>query len=356
MSRKRKDSEVGFVHSLSPIKKKKNDETKLWYTFQLQTSPSKFKNCIGFNQRLHANVKHFESTGSPTKLLNINEKEETVFVNEVSSIISVPSGDVTFQKATEEQKNKAKDVIANAVDITLKDLPKLLKTQKVNVHGVLTLGKKPPKEVTKRNGSKGHVKEDCVIEDATGQAQIDIWENLTDKLESGKAYKLTNLTIKNYAGNTNLGTTVETTFTQEDLQLEEMKGAKLLAELNNEEELIVKEFKFVDKVNVFLTCQIKTCNKRMPYSVGCVTAKCQSCGTTQKVKFAKQGMSARLCTEVEGKDLWLTAFTDTMEQLKTKAGLSKDAKSDEIADGILALEDIKLLIDKRSKFVQKLIE
>ena len=108
---------------MSPIKKKKNDETKTYYRFQLQTSPSKFKNCLGFNQRLHANVKHYESTGSPTKLLNINEKDETLFVNEVSSIISVPNGDVAFQRATEKQKNKARSLVTDGVDMTFKELP-----------------------------------------------------------------------------------------------------------------------------------------------------------------------------------------------------------------------------------------
>ena len=143
---------------------------------------------------------------------------------------------------------------------------------------------------------------------------------------------------------------------QKDLDLEQKKGAQLLAELNNEQELYVKEFKFVDKVNVFFTCQIKTCNIKMPYSAECVSAKCQFCGTTQKVKFSKKGMSARLCTEVDGKDIWLTAFTETMEQMMVKSGLTDTAKSDEIADGLLTLENLTLLIDRRSKFTLKLIQ
>ena len=98
-----------------------------YYTFQLQTSPSKFKNCVGFNERLHANVKHYKSTGLSSKQLNVNEKDETVFVNEVKSVTSAPSGIVTFHRATEEQKNKARNVITDAADTALKELPGLLK-------------------------------------------------------------------------------------------------------------------------------------------------------------------------------------------------------------------------------------
>ena len=51
-----------------------------------------------------------------------------------------------------------------------------------------------------------------------------------------------------------LGTTPITTFQKVDLQLTEVKGPQLLS--NTEKEIDIQEFKFVDKVNVFMTCQI----------------------------------------------------------------------------------------------------
>ena len=64
-------------------------------------------------------------------------------------------------------------------------------------------------------------------------------------------------------------------------------------------------------------------------------------------------MSARLYTEIDDKDVWLTAFTETMEVLMSKAGLPKDAKSDEIANGLLLIENMKVLIYQRSNFITK---
>ena len=46
------DSNVGYVHSLSLIKKARSG--KLHYNFDLQTSPTKFTRVAGFNKNSHA--------------------------------------------------------------------------------------------------------------------------------------------------------------------------------------------------------------------------------------------------------------------------------------------------------------
>ena len=46
------DSNVGYVHSLSLIKKARSG--KLHYNFDLQTSPTKFTRVVGFNKNSHA--------------------------------------------------------------------------------------------------------------------------------------------------------------------------------------------------------------------------------------------------------------------------------------------------------------
>ncbi|XP_068697264.1 ATP-dependent DNA helicase PIF1-like [Montipora foliosa] len=142
-----------------------------------------------------------------------------------------------------------------AVDsnITLNQLPTLTRNQKVNVTGILTLGQKPAKEVKKRNSENGKVKEDCVIEDATGNAILHIWDNLIDKVQNSKSYTFKNLSVKNYSGNTMLGTTASTTFDEVQTELKQVKGPDLLE--NKDKKVTVQEFKFVDKLNISFQCQ-----------------------------------------------------------------------------------------------------
>lgn len=346
------DTDVGFVHSLSPIKKAKSG--KLYYNFNLQTSPTKFTKVVGFDKNSHTQALHFQTTKSPAKIININENEDTIFVNHTSSIIQGNSSDVNFECLPPPTLADPNNTIPDAIDITLSELNNLSRNQKVNVEGYLTLGDDPPKEVLKRNKEKGFVKEDCVLEDINGSSTIHIWDHLLSKLESGKSYRFQNLSVKNYSGITLLGTTPTTIFKETDLQLNEVKGTTLLS--NTEREIVIEEFKFVDKVSVFMICQISSCKKKMPHAVGVAVFKCLSCGTTQKVKAAEKGMSARLSANIDGKDLWLTAFTSVMEAFLSRMQLSNSSTTDQIAEALLGLENVKLKINTQSNHIIELME
>lgn len=142
-------------------------------------------------------------------------------------------------------------------------------------------------------------------------------------------------------------------FTPIDPLMKELKGKELLT--NIKKTITVEEFKFTDKVNTFMVCQIPNCKKKMPYAVDCKVITCASCGTCQKVKACETGMSARLCAEVDGKDIWLTAFTDIMKMLINKVDLSCDT-TDELKQGLLNLENVRLLIDSTSNFILDVLE
>ena len=65
---------------------------------------------------------------------------------------------------------------------------------------------------------------------------------------------------------------------------------------------------------------------------------------------------SRLCAKIQGKEVWLTAFTDVMENLLTKVNLSIDDTSDKIKEALLTIENITLVIDSVSNFVLEVIE
>lgn len=138
-----------------------------------------------------------------------------------------------------------------------------------------------------------------------------------------------------------LGTTTETSFATSDFKMDVVKGKELL--FTTDKEVTVAEFKLVDKVSSFYICQNKACNKRMPsVQHGSAIFQCEACGISQRVKHAKKALSARICIELDGKDLWLSAFTDVMTTLMSKAGIQQDATVDEITNALLCMEDIPL--------------
>ena len=135
---------------------------------------------------------------------------------------------------------------SSATDITLQQLDKLTRNQRVNVKATLTMGSLDPKELVKRNGSKGRVKKDCVLEDKTGNAIIYLWDDTAATLTTGQSYEIKNLSVKNFNGRTHLGTTTEATFTPIDPLMKELRGKELLT--NIKKTITVEEFKFTIKL------------------------------------------------------------------------------------------------------------
>jgi len=87
----------------------------------------------------------------------------------------------------------------NSIEISLSQVNLLTRNQRVNVKGTITMGDAKPKEVTKRNGNTGLVKEDCVIEDQTGHTTIHLWDDMIEKCKNSNSYEITDLSVKNCA-------------------------------------------------------------------------------------------------------------------------------------------------------------
>ena len=227
--------------------------------------------------------------------------------------------------------------IETATNIPLDQINHLSRNQKKNVKGVFTMGIKEPKEVTKRNGKKGHVKEDCIAEDESGYSIIHIWDELIEGCKDKKAYEFMKLTVKNYSGHTHLGTNEVTTIKEIDMKIENSKAKEILANL--QKPITIKEFLFTDRVNIFTTCQVKSCRKKMPFTVGSTIITCNSCGMYQKAKGCNKEISARLCIEQEeGQTIWLTAFTSVLKKMLEKIGQSIDGTTDHIKEGLMQIE------------------
>ena len=174
------DTDPGCIHKLSPIKKAKSRNE--YFTFHLQTSSSKFAKVVGFDRKNHQQVLLFYNSGTPVRLLNANEKDENLFVNNHSTIVKANSGDMHF-KSTQPSTNEPSNSTlphGKAIEISLDQVNLLTRNQRVNVKGTITMGDAKPKEVTKRNGNSGLVKEDCVIEDQTGHTTIHLWDDMIE--------------------------------------------------------------------------------------------------------------------------------------------------------------------------------
>lgn len=141
----------------------KTKKGRNYYNFTFQTSPTKCKRVVGFDQKSYLIAKHMQTTGSPTKILGTGEEKEQLFIIQGTTVIEANSFNIDLhsQNPTAVTVLKTND---QASDITLDQIKFLTRNHRVNVEGLLTLGELPPKEVKKRKREIGCVEVDCVIE------------------------------------------------------------------------------------------------------------------------------------------------------------------------------------------------
>lgn len=327
---------------------KKAKKGTQYFHCTLQTSPTKTLRVVGFDQATHNQCQHFETTGNPVKLVNVREDNGQILVNQQSTLLQMSNSDVTLQytpSSLSADCTAQNGPAVTSTDISLNHLQNLTRNQKVNVKGVITLGHKPPKQVKKRNGENGTVKEDCAIEDATGHTVLNIWDEMINKLQTSKSYSIKNLSVKNYSRNTMLGTTV-TTFKEVSSLLQQVQGSNLLRNTDK---------KVTAKLNIYLQCQLKSCNKKIPYTINDKIVTCPSCSATQKTKSSKKAMSARLCADVDGTETWFAAFTDVLQCLLNKNKEDTPLTSNQISEALLSVENITVLVDTTSNYIKEIM-
>lgn len=301
------DNECGYIHNEYNVSQvRKSNSNHHWYEFQFQTS-SDVKRMVAFNITSHSNLRHCEQNKvlAQLKKLIIKENSNCIF-NQQSVIHQALSFDVGFQHCVQPKPESACST-EEASTVTVSEVSELKANQKVHETAVITMGTENPVEVVlKSTGKTTNVKEDCVLEDSTGAILVHIWHPLIANIKTGQSYLLRNLTVKNFQGKTFLSTTPTTNVSPTSLTLQSVKGPDILE--NPEKEVTVAYLNMVSKLNVFSSC--KVCNKKLnDIEPTHHTLKCQNCRPRQRTTDIKLQASAKLAIIVDGKELWLPAFT-----------------------------------------------
>lgn len=75
-----------------------------------------------------------------------------------------------------------------------------------------------------------------------------------------------------------------------------------------------------------------------------------------KAAKKERKLSAQLSANIDGKDLWLTAFTNVIETFLSRVQVSHNSTTDQIAEALLGLENVKLKINTQSNHIAEVIE
>jgi hypothetical protein len=293
---------------------------------------------------------------SPVMLINTKESEDgDLIFNQRSAARSAPNSDVGFDytESSEASTSKLSDPLYISTTITLDMVLTLRQNQKVTVVGTVSLGSEAPKEVTIR-AKDVLVKEDCILEDQTGSASLHMWDRFIDQVTNAKSYRLENLVVKSFQGNVYLSTTFSSSITEVEQVVDTLIGPELLE--SKERKVTVEEFKLVKKLDIFVACQ--SCNRKVD-DVSEKFMKCKNCDSRQRRSSCPTQASVQVQVELpESESLWLTAFTDTLEQLLRPATsvMLSSSSSDKIEETLLTVKNIKFVYNMISNVITSILD
>eukprot|EP00794_Sanderia_malayensis_P001010 gene1010-330_t len=137
-----------------------------------------------------------------------------------------------------------------AVDVSLHQVSSITPNQAVNTTATISFGDCSPKKIcVKSTGKSIRLKEDCIVEDTSGNCEIHVWEPLFLTLQTEKTYKFTSLAVKHFKGSCFLATKPNTTVEEVDQQINDIKGPQLLN--NPHKQITLKRFSMVKGLSVF---------------------------------------------------------------------------------------------------------
>ena len=132
--------------------------------------------------------------------------------------------------------------------------------------------------------------------------------------------------------------------------MEQLVGPEILT--NPEREIIAGQLKYVASLSIFSACQL--CKKRTGDESG-ESVRCQNCKVRQMIINCRQEGSVKLCIQHNESELWLTAFTNEIENLLKNTTASMSSTIDEIEDALMSLKDVKLKYNSQRKIVKEVL-
>lgn len=175
---------------------------------------------------------------------------------------------------------------------------------------VKVLHKSPLKE-TLFQGHCTKCKTDVIVADLTNSAKLVLWEDIIDKVDSGKSYRFNNCKIRIFDDQKYINTNEFTKITE----FEDIKNVNLTSPQIQEHMITAKCM----GVEVKKSSSCILCNRKLDDSqLQKETIKCQNCHITILSSVAKTKLICQLLLQVDNKFLTYTAFNDSIQSFLKK--------------------------------------
>ena len=212
---------------------------------------------------------------------------------------------------------------------------------------VKVLHKSPLKE-TLFQGNCTKCKTDVIVADHTNSAKLVLWEDIIDKVDSGKRFNRFNICeIRIFDDHkyTNMNEFTKIT------EIEDIKNVNLMSPQIQEDMITAKCM----GVEVKKSSSCILCNRKLDDSqLQKETIKCQNCHITILSSVAKTKLVCQLLLQVDNKFLTYTAFNDSIQSFLKNIGCATPAAEldeKELTIKLLSARTQKIIVDKAARMI-----
>ncbi|KAK3106948.1 hypothetical protein FSP39_003736 [Pinctada imbricata] len=334
---------TGYLHNTTNILTSSSGTTR-YFLSTIQTSTNDCKRVVSFCPEKHEEYQRAASMDCAVKLINPKLKPSSQGGIEVH-ILRQTTLEISSEKPT-FKKLEMPPLETDSPELLLATMNKENVRGTINVKLLGFLGE--IRQTPTKFGVKA--RREAVVADRSSTMKITFWGNTTQLVETGKSYRMKNISTRMYNGKITINT----------LQSTEIE---VIPDITNAKENVdflqdITETIVVDQIKITqnFKCSNTVCNKNITIINNEPTVKCDSCNMKQRVKNLNKVTTTVLnaTTETNSKMKYIL-FQETMESflaLNEKEILINDP--DRLEDYILEIEHFLICHADGSDIITKL--
>ena len=300
---KRKVPIIGYVHTLSPVKRIKSNSFD-YSTLTIQTSQQEIKEALLYSSGKRGILSKSGESRTPVKIQNyiFTADGKKLIINDMCKL-SVPD-----QSEYAFQFNENASLICPQVLIS--DV--FEKYQDWDVVGIIAkVVQILPKKTVQAGDKNGELRlAEAILCDSSGCIRLDVWQENIEKINVGSVYEMRPLQVRTWSRQKKLVTMMHSRFTavvNEVLQNLTMNDDPNESLGPTSAVITVSEISSVEKVEKICCCM--NCRKPIMQTSATLFARCDRCGHTMRVRDCSKDFRVKfVVTSKDEKKVSLLAY------------------------------------------------
>ena len=338
----------GYIHDTSPVKPSRSNYT--YFNFKFQTANG-FCDGVCFDKSLYNQVKQKDETQKSVRLSNYSLKRSLHNSNDMAIVVNKRTKIESISECPFDHKAPLKRFIKISEIGDISDFTLVSIIGKVHIRS---------EQIEVKVQERSVMKLDCNIADDTSAIKLTLWGKNISLVQEGQVYEIVNARVRTYQGEKYLSSNFDTIITTVK---SDARNMRVVSQLMEDEESISEDTIIVNRIGgvqeiqryaVCNSCRRKLSNLQSDLSV------CDSCGLSQ-IKTAADQTHFSVGVFIGGEhNVLLRVLQDQAESFIklyneqaeewNKVNVESPRNS-EIIDAFLAVRDLKITFNPKSKLV-----